>query len=373
MTFKKKSVPWNKGKKGVMPTPWNKGLKTGEKPWNYVEVPKEELIEFIEQGLNVEKIGKHYNLSKGTISNKLHEYELFEMYKEKAKRWEGNRKDIINNGLYCSNGECGFHCSYKDRLENFYLMRKEGDETLRSTYAPLCKPCNVKYVSEQYYKRRKEEDPDYVSESELFRGDTHKECKTCRDIKEYSEYSERDCNTDGYDSHCKDCTIQKKLDIYRSDMIMTKYKQYKSIMRSEGNDCDLTYEEFEAMWPENNRCPIRKDIIFQFYPEEDRKLWSKGGRHWPCTPTIDHLYPDKPMCKENFWIISWRANETKSDMFVAEIEALYHAIQQRRGKIYIGDDYIEILDVERKIDDIKEYVGKYTPKHLESIKKHRKL
>jgi len=368
MSFKEKHVPWNKGKKGIMPTPWNKGLKTGEKPPNYIHIPKEELIEFIEQGLNAKKLGKHYNLDKGTICKKLHEYGLFEMYKEKAKRWEAI--DIINDGLTCK--KCNLHCDYEHRLEHFYYSSTK-DETLRSGYSSNCKPCEAELNKKRRIENKLKEDPDYVTESMLFVSDTHKECKTCRDIKLRSNYNIARGNKDGNNSHCKDCLTQKALDVYRNDMVMTKYKQYKSIMRSEGNDCDLTYEEFEAMWPENNRCPIRNDIIFQFYPEEDRKLWSKGGRHWPCTPTIDHLYPDKPMCKENFWIISWRANETKSDMFVAEIEALYHAIQQRRGKIYIGDDYIEILDVERKIDDIKEYVGKYTPKHLESIKKHRKL
>ena len=75
--------------------------------------------------------------------------------------------------------------------------------------------------------------------------------------------------------------------------------------------------------------------------------------------------------------ISWRANEIKSDMFVAEIEALYHAIQKRRGKVYRGKSLevltVERMEVEGKIDNIKEYVGKYTPKHLESIERHRKL
>ena len=144
-------------------------------------------------------------------------------------------------------------------------------------------------------------------------------------------------------------------------------------MRSEGNDCDLTFEEFKELWPKDNRCPVRNDIVLQLYPLEDKHLWGKGGRHYPCTPTIDHFYPDKPMSKNNFWVISWRANETKSDMFKAEIEALYHAVMQKSGKTYIGEENNEILRVRQKINDISPYVGKYTPDRLKSINRHRKL
>lgn len=362
------SVPWNKGKKGVMPTPWNKGLKTGLKPHNYIDIPKEKFIPLIKEGMNSEEIGESLNINKATVIKKMHKYELFDMYQEKANRWK--TQDIINNGLTCT--KCNLHCDYEDRLEHFYYTSTK-DETLRSSYNSICRPCQAKRSSELYINKRLKENPDYVTESMLFVSDTHKECKTCRNVKSRSDYNIAKGNKDGYSSHCKDCETKARLDTYRDDMVKTKYKQYKSIMRSEDNDCDLTYEEFEAMWPKDNRCPIRRDIVFQFYPQEDRHLWSKGGRHWPFTPTIDHLFPDKPLCKDNFWVISWRANETKSDMFVAEIEALYHAIQQRRGKHYIGSDYLEVLEVERKIDDIKEYVGKYSPKHLESIKTHRKL
>ena len=31
-------------------------------------------------------------------------------------------------------------------------------------------------------------------------------------------------------------------------------------MRSEGNDCDLTFEEFKERWPKGDRCPVRKII-----------------------------------------------------------------------------------------------------------------
>ena len=347
---------------------WNKGLKTGIKPYNYVEIPKEELIECIKQGLNSEKIGNIYNIHKDTVTRKLHGYGLFEMYEEHAVRWE-SPYDIVNDGLSCS---CGFHCSFEDAKEEFFYSSTK-NELKRSAYSVLCRPCHLKRSSELYIMRKLKEDPDYVVESMLFKSDTHKECKTCRDIKQRSEYTIAEHNTDGQSSHCRECTSKHSWDVYREDMILTKYKQYSSIMRSEGNDCDLTLEEFKERWPKDNRCPVRRDVIMDFYPAEDKELWNKGGRHWPITPTIDHFYPDKPMSKDNFWIISWRANETKSDMLGVEIEALYHAYMQKKGKVYTGEDALVLVKLEQDLEKMKDYVGKYTPDRLESINRHRKL
>jgi peroxiredoxin family protein len=210
------------------------------------------------------------------------------------------------------------------------------------------------------------------------------ECTCCRKVFHYHEFRKDLKRTNEnirlnpkrrpVSNLCTKCTSDANAKRYQSfNMYEMTYNRYRDIMRKEGNDVDMTYEEFMELWPKDNKCPIRNDITFQRYPKEDRELWTRGGRHWPFTPTVDHLYPDKPMCKENFWVISWRANEIKSDMFVAEIEALYHAIQKRRGKLIAGSDYFEVMEVKRKVDDIKEYVGKYTPKHLESIERHRKL
>ena len=352
--------------------PWNKGLKTGIKPVNYIEISKEELIEHVKQGLNTTKIGEQLGVSRDVILNRLHEYGLWDMYEKHAIRWE-SPYDIVNDGLSC-NGDygCGFHCSFEDAKKEFFYSSTK-DELKRSAYSALCRPCHSKRSSELYIIRKLKEDPDYVGESMLFKSDTHKECKTCRDIKQRSEYTIAGHNTDGQSSHCRDCTSKQSWDDYRKDMITTKYKQYSSIMRSEGNDCDLTLEEFKERWPKDNRCSVRRDIIMDFYPAEDKELWNKGGRHWPCAPSIDHFYPDKEMSKDNFWVISWRANETKSDMLGVEIEALYHAYMQKKGKVYAGEDALVLVKLEQDLETMKDYVGKYPDKNLESIKRHRKL
>ena len=347
---------------------WNKGLKTGIKPHNYVEIPKEELIEHIKQGLNAEKIGNIYNIHKSTICNKLREYGLFEMYKENAIRWKDSITDIKKEGLKC--GNCHISYNYEDRNEYFH---KTGKTIGRASYASNCKKCVSKLHTENYTKMMLDKDPDWKRDSDLFYDDTHMECKTCNDVKLHSEYPPAKGNIRGLSSHCRDCTSIKQQIEYREDMISTKYKNYKSIMRSEGNDCDLTFEEFEKRWPKGDKCPVRKDITMSFYPEEDKELWNKGGRHWPLTPTIDHLYPDEPLSKDNFWVISWRANETKSDMLGTEIEALYHAYMQKKGKTYTGESALKLLKLEQDLEKVGSYVGKYTDERLKSIERHRKL
>jgi len=209
------------------------------------------------------------------------------------------------------------------------------------------------------------------------------ECSTCHEIKPYSDFNmfnEKYRNTypnrRPVQSLCKIPCVQQANAGRYDGMSMEERcydRGYKDVMRVEGNEVDLTFEEFMEHWPKDNRCPVRNDIIFQRYPQEDKELWTKGGRHWPFTPTVDHIKPDQPLSKDNFWIVSWRANEMKTDMFKAEIEALYHALMQRQGKLYIGDEIFEIMDVQRKINDISSFVGKYTPERLESIRTHRKL
>tara|TARA_R110000744_G_scaffold37513_1_gene85864 strand:+ start:670 stop:1782 length:1113 start_codon:yes stop_codon:yes gene_type:complete len=366
--------------------PWNKGLKTGIKPPNYIEISKEELIEYIKQELNAEKIGEQFGVDKATILKRIYEYGLWDMYEEHAVRWEIS--DIKKEGLIC-NG-CKFVTKFEDRLEHYYYSSTRRGELYRSSYSGKCKSCNKKEVKKNYKKRILAKDPDYKFQSspsywsnELWEA----ECQDCKETKHYHEFR-KDFNRTNesirthplrrpVSSYCLDpCNKARNVRRFVGwDMYDFCYDNYKRQMIKEKNELDiLTKEEFvKDYWPKNNKCPVRNDITLCRYPPEERELWTSGGRHWPFTPTIDHIYPDKPLSKDNFWIISWRANEIKSDMYVAEVEALYHALMQRKGKVYVGEEAHELMNVRRKINDISNYVGKYPKERLESIKRHRKL
>jgi len=70
-------IPWNKGKKGVMPIPWNKGIHTGIKPWLGKKRSKETKI----------KIGEKSKGRKFSLDSRIKRSEL--MKGEKNWNWKG--------------------------------------------------------------------------------------------------------------------------------------------------------------------------------------------------------------------------------------------------------------------------------------------
>jgi hypothetical protein len=141
-----------------------------------------------------------------------------------------------------------------------------------------------------------------------------------------------------------------------------KYRLYGRTMREEGNDCDMTFEEFLEHWPKDNKCPMLGHEL-NVFPKEERGKWT-GGRHYPFTPCVDHIDPRKDLSKDNLEIICWRANELKSDAIPEEIELLYRHLELR-DDIYWKGSLMDIVSVSA-VEAIKiklretEWVGKYS-------------
>ena len=193
--------------------------------------------------------------------------------------------------------------------------------------------------------------------------DTHAECTRCKGVFEHSNFHKKNKhNQRPVSPTCKPCTSDIDFAKRRKNIIITKYKHYKGIMRSEGNDCDLTEEEFRDLWPNDNKCPILGHEL-KLYPMEERGKW-KGGRHYPYTPTVDHVDPRMPMNKENMQIICWRANELKGDSIPEEIELLYRNLELRDDRYWKGSfmDIISSSETERLKEKLNEnsWVGKYS-------------
>ncbi len=153
---------------------------------------------------------------------------------------------------------------------------------------------------------------------------------------------------------CKPCTSIITFETRRKNMKRTTYRRYKYQMRTEGNDYDMTYEEFEReVWPWDNRCPILGHEL-KYFPIEERGKWS-GGRHYPYTPCVDHIDPREELSKNNVQVISWRANELKGDAIPEEI----HLLSIYMKDIFsIGDDVLEDF---RHKETLRQtgWVGKY--------------
>lgn len=198
--------------------------------------------------------------------------------------------------------------------------------------------------------------------SEHWYDDTHAECTRCKQVFPHTNFTKVTKGNKPVSPMCKPCNSDVEFAKRRKDTVLTKYKHYKSIMRREGNDCDLTLEEFRNIWPKDDKCPILGHTMKE-YPIEERGIW-RGGRHYPYTPTIDHVDPRMPMNKENMQIICWRANELKGDSIPEEIELLYRNLELRDDRYWKGS-FMDIVSsgqtkrLKQKLHDNR-WVGKYT-------------
>lgn len=77
--------------------------------------------------------------------------------------------------------------------------------------------------------------------------------------------------------------------------------------------CNLTIDELLEIYPKDNKCPV---LDIELY-------WGCSGKgNRKHSPSIDRIDPKGNYTKENVVIISWRANQIKSDASIQEIEAV---------------------------------------------------
>lgn len=88
---------------------------------------------------------------------------------------------------------------------------------------------------------------------------------------------------------------------------------YQSQVRARKKNLEhtLTVEEVLELWPPNNKCPVFG------IPLE----WGNGSFR-KNSPSLDRIDNSKGYFKENIQVISFRANELKSNASVEELEIL---------------------------------------------------
>lgn len=161
--------------------------------------------------------------------------------------------------------------------------------------------------------------------------DTPKLCLKCNKVKPLTEfYSRKDCKH-GYRSHCKECMYlesKKYREDNRSHLLRKarelRYKKRGSTMLSvaknrakrKGIDFDITLKDIEHI-PEI--CPVL-GIKMEF--QEDKASDN--------SPSLDRIDSSKGYIKGNVQVISRRANLLKNDATVAEIEAIYLYMKNRK-------------------------------------------
>jgi hypothetical protein len=335
-SFPKGNVPWNKGTKGLMVTPHNK-----------IDISKDELKKEIKTGKKQTELAEKYNCGVGVINRLIKDHNLEDYVK---KYCFGGLIDIKSEGIDC--GKCGFNCTIEEASKYFSRMARFHFK-YRSGWGWACKECAATNTRKNYTKRRLKENPDYKPQLAWFYNETHAECSSCEKILPREDFHMQKRSPRGCTPTCKPCTSHIEFKKRRKNMKATVYRRYKSQMRNEGNDCDMTYEEFLEIWPWDNKCPILGHEL-NFFPEDERGKWV-GGRLYPYTPCVDHIDPREELSKNNLQIICWRANELKSDAIPAEIHLL---------SIYMKDVFSvgsEIFDDMGYKDTLREtgWVGKY--------------
>jgi outer membrane receptor for ferric coprogen and ferric-rhodotorulic acid len=153
--------PWNKGKKGVMPTPWNKGIKTGKPAWNSgkkMDKPAwnkgKEWNEWMDKDeqkkvlKNLSHFGEDHWNWKGGITDENHSFRNSKKYKE----WR--MKVLQRDRFTCI--KCGYRSKKRrdirvDHIKPFCLypiLRLDVDNG-----RTLCISCDNKY-GWNYFKNR---------------------------------------------------------------------------------------------------------------------------------------------------------------------------------------------------------------------------
>ena len=263
--------------------------------------------------------------------------------------------DIENKGLTC--GACKFNCTLEKALIYFTKHTHRGiwRPELRSGYNGECRKCANERTRKYHVKKNLERDINWKPRVITFYDEINAECTICKKIKPHSDFGKGAVRSfRPVASECKACTSDINFDRSRRDIKRNKYRSYKYIMSHEGNDCDITYEEFLEKWPWDNTCPILGHELKAF-PREERGKWT-GGRHYPFTPCVDHIDPREDMSKDNLQIICWRANELKSDAIPAEI----HLLSIYMKDIFsLGDDTLQDFHHKETLRKTG-WVGKYS-------------
>jgi len=145
-----------------------------------------------------------------------------------------------------------------------------------------------------------------------------KRCSTCGIIKNIEQFSLQKDNRDGRRSQCKECTAH-----YRKDNpVLVQTANMVKNARQRAKDKNLAFN-------------IDNDFVRSITPSHcpifNTKLeWSlqrgNGPRSLPNSPSLDRIDPERGYVKGNVWIISYRANQIKSDASHEELKLVTEAV-----------------------------------------------
>lgn len=148
-------------------------------------------------------------------------------------------------------------------------------------------------------------------------------CSKCNIEKNIDEFYIRTA-TGKPDKKCKKCVIEKQIEYDNSDRGRERSKQYcrsaNGILRAAKSRAKKRGIEFNL---------LLEDIdIPEFCPVLGIKLEFNDDYQKDSSPSIDRINNQKGYIKNNIKIISYRANQLKSDLSIEEIEKIIKYIEK---------------------------------------------
>ena len=180
--------------------------------------------------------------------------------------------------------------------EHFCVMHKRGD------HPSYCKNRLFKTTDKFCSNECKKEF--FQIRSEVF---DVKECTKCFKKKSYTEFRFRgrgwkSLNGLFRQSFCRDCENQRQKDDRDKNPVHRLFLLSRRRAKRDKLDFNLTEDYIKSIWPKNNKCPI-------FGTE-----FLSGWENKKSLPTIDKIIPKKGYIIGNVVIISFLANQIKSDV-----------------------------------------------------------
>jgi hypothetical protein len=176
-----------------------------------------------------------------------------------------------------------------------------------------------------------------------------KQCPDCKQVLPVEMFSKNKSKRNGLHSHCKACDGERRRNWYAKTgkqwtkdyakanpvMIMTQSMVGHARGRAKDKnlpfDIDLDY--VRSMVGENaelaSHCPALG------VPLDWSRMRNNGGKHLPNSPSIDRIDPERGYVKGNIKIISYRANQIKSDASHQELKLV---------TAYLGRELVNSLE-----------------------------
>lgn len=147
-----------------------------------------------------------------------------------------------------------------------------------------------------------------------------KRCSTCKQVLSVEQFYKHASKRDGLHNQCKQCHNQYAIEnpVVRQTGAMVR--SARSRAKQKNLPFDIDHDYIRSIVP--SHCPIFG------IPLE----WSLGrgdkNMHLSNSPSLDRIDPSKGYVKGNVWIISYRANQIKSDASHDELKRVTEAVGQ---------------------------------------------